>query len=326
MADSLEGLFKHLSGPVAATWAGEREALNNYASEAETAHRQQQIQDLLQAHAQKELTNPLDVANKQLTNRGLEAGLPGITADSRKKTLDAETAAQTQMGEIAATNSKNELGLLEHNIKKNDVLVDLLGKGAASLKTVLPVNRHAVLYENLVMIGGQQALNAFKPQLDKINGDKLPDVMEAFAQHSAMGSVGMRQKLAEIAAKTASEERIARGHDAATRYGVDQRRETAEAIMAAKAEREARAKTLEDDVVRNLNAARAETDVAKQAIYYAQAAQSAKLKAELPGYGKVNSGEVAGMPTNPISPLGPVNTDKAKPLTMAEKRAALAGK
>jgi hypothetical protein len=309
MADTLETMFQN---PVTALWAGQREGMENLKGQSALVLEQEAIRKAQQEYAQKQLTNPLEVEHKQWTNRGLEQGLPGITADSRKKTIDAETAAQTQKGAIAKTNSENELSLLEHNLKRNDALVDLLGKGAQGLRTTLPANRHAAAYQQLFKMGGQEAVDAWKDKLDMVSGEKLPDALDALAQHSAMGSVGMRQKLEELRIQGEKAKEVARISADASKYGADQRRETAEATAAARAEREARAKTLEDDVVRNLNAARAETDEAKRAIYYAQAAQSAKLKAELPGYGKVNSGEMAGMPNNTLSPLGPVGTPKQR--------------
>jgi len=322
MADSLETLFKNLGPTTAAMWAGEREALNNYASEANTAHQQQQIQDLLQKHAQNEIMNPLEVQKLRLGNQGLEAGLSGIGADSRRKVMEADTYGATQASNIAKTNSSNEYEVLNNNIKQNDALVDILGKGAESLKQLPPAARHAAAYQQLFKMGGQGAVDAWKDKINSVSGEKLPDVIGALAQHSAMGSVGMRQELEKLRIQGEKAKDVARIGADASKYATDQRRDTAEAKAEASKTKADTVKGLEQQVAQNLENARKETDSEKAAMYYAQAAQSAKLKAEITKYGTADIGTVGGIATNPISPLGPANST-GKNLTPAQKRAEL---
>jgi hypothetical protein len=339
MADSLETLFKNLGPNTAAMWAGEREALNNYASEASTAHQQQQIQDLLQKHAQNELMNPLEVQNKQLTNRGLEAELPGKTADSRRKGMEADTYGATQASSIAKTNSTNEYDVLNNKVKQTDALVDILGKGAQALTKLPPAARHAAAYKQIFDMGGQPALDEWQGKLENISGDKLPGAIDAMAQHQAMSSQGMRQELEKLRVQTASHEKIAAGNNA-TQLQVAQLKKkeqasiesqilkqlttgtdasklaTAEAVVATKVNPQ----TGEEYSPYVLAHAKHVAESLKGTMNAANAVKSQGLTPLKDESGAINIENKAAQVPSVGSKSG------SKELTIAEKRAALAGK
>jgi hypothetical protein len=325
MADSLETLFKNLGPNTAAMWAGEREALNNYASEASTAHQQQQIQDLLQKHAQNELMNPLEVQNKQLTNRGLEAGLPGTIADSRRKGMEADTYDATQASSIAKTNSTNEYEVLNNKIKQTDTLVDMLGKGSKALENQLPAVRHAYLYDQIEKIAGPQARKDWEQNLQRINPNDLPAFLNNMSQHQAMSSTGMRQELEKLRIQGEKQKDVARIGADATKYAADQRLAASSAHKKGLADIQTAIQSgkmnYEQAATAFRGAAAFEPDEEKAKFYLKLADEYAQKKAETP---KVGTPDIAAttqnaVPTNKVTPFSNT-TPMGKPLPPGFKR------
>lgn len=325
MADSLETMFQN---PVTALWAGQREGMDNLNARAKLAMEQEKIREAQQLYDQRNLTNPLEVQNKQLTIRGLEAGLPGITADSRRKGMEADTYGATQASSIAKTNSTNEYDVLANKVKQTDALVDILGKGAQALTKLPPAARHAAAYKQIFDMGGQPALDEWKGKLDSLSGDKLPEAIDAMAQHQAMSSTGMRQKLAEIEAHTDSQELIAKRNNATQLAIANQKAATAAAkvgdpkdvvahIMKAKP-------TAEQAAVMFNIAANVEQDDQKRALYKKLADDAAQKKGEWINAGKPDIAATTGnaVPVNQITPFN--LAPKGKPLSVDDKRAEAA--
>jgi hypothetical protein len=310
MADysGLETLFNNLPATVAGLYSGEREALASYASQAETAKRNQEIQDLIQAHAQKDITNPLAAQKMKLENRGLEEELPGKTAQSALLGTQASTAAQTQASAIEATNSANSQKVFADKISRNEAIANEISKAKAVVDATpdLPGARHAALAQAMQSVGIDP--NQYGHLFEQVPSAKLGEALSAFGDNVRKQSAHYKTEMEKEREKLRSQEKIGAGNNAATKYVADQRAETAAALAEAKAANAAHAKTLEGDIKENLDKARAEPDATKQAEYYARATQSAQLKAQLPGYGKVDAAGVAGLPANQITPLGPTNS------------------
>lgn len=315
MADSLETMFQN---PVTALWAGQREGMDNLNARAKLAMEQENIRKAQQAYSQNELTNPLEVQKLRLLNEGYAAENPGKAATSRRQGMEADTYAATQTGLINKTNSTNEYEVLNNKIKQNDALVDLLGKGAEALKEQLPIHRHAIVYDQIEQIAGPEVRKHWEQRLNKVNGNQLPDAIGALAQHSAMGSVGMRQELAKIKAHTTSNETIAKGHDA-TQLAISNNR-----IAAAKAKQgvanirnaiQSGKMNFEQASAAFRGAAAFEPDAEQSALYLSLADEYAKKVGEKGVAGKPNTAEL-GIPSNQITPFNaaPALSPEAKAL------------
>lgn len=336
MADSLETMFQN---PVTALWAGQREGMDNLNARAKLAMEQEKIREAQQLYDQRNLTNPLEVQNKQLTIRGLEAGLPGITADSRRKGMEADTYGATQASSIAKTNSTNEYDVLNNKIKQTDTLVDMLGKGSKALENQLPAVRHAYLYDQIEKIAGPQARKDWEQNLQRINPNDLPAFLNNMSQHQAMSSTGMRQELEKLRVQTASQEKIAAGNNA-TQLQVAQLKKkeqasvesqilkqlttgtdasklaTAEAVVATKVNPQ----TGEEYSPYVLAHAKHVAESLKGTMNAANAVKSQGLTPLKDESGAINiENKAAQVPSVGSKP-------SSKELTIAEKRAALAGK
>ena len=136
----MQGMFNYT--PALATVASMQE---NYDKEAESAVNQQKgLQDILmaqQSYAFNEQNNPLKLANSRLTNQGLEAGLPGIAADSRLKTTNANKAAATYDSDVATANSNNQLTQMKNSLDRYQKLSDTFTTIAHSTKDLSPIER-----------------------------------------------------------------------------------------------------------------------------------------------------------------------------------------
>jgi hypothetical protein len=321
MSDSLETLFQNMGPYVPALWAGQREGLNNQAALQEQALQVQRLKDAQQTYAQKERTNPLEVINKQYTNEGLAAENPGKVAQSELWRTKANTAAATQAGDIAKTQSGNALSLLTNKANQSAMIADELGKAAASVSALpaIPGVREAALNDYMERLGVPKG--QYGHLLANVPPDQIPKKLMSYSDSFRKNASSYKTKMEEEQLKLASHEKIAAGNNATTRYVADQKAEIATAKQEAAEARASHSKGLEADIAKNLELGRAETDPAKQAIYFAQAAQSAKLKAEITKYGTADIGATAGIATNPISPLGPV--DKNNRQRSPEAQAAL---
>jgi len=306
MSDSLETLFQNMGPYVPALWAGQREGLNNQASLQEQALRVQRLKDAQQTYAQKERTNPLDVINKQYTNEGLAAENPGKAAQSELWRTKANTAAATQTGDIAKTQSDNALSLLTNKANQSNMIADELSKVALSIDDLpaLPGVRESAINQHMERLGVPKG--QYGHLLANVPPDQIPKKLMAYSDSFRKNASSYKTKMEEEQLKLASHEKIAAGNNATQLAIANQKAEIASAKQEAAEARASHSKGLEADIAKNLELGRAETDPAKQAIYFAQAAQSAKLKAEITKYGTADIGATAGIATNPISPLGPV--------------------
>lgn len=307
MADSLETMFQN---PVTALWAGQREGMDNLNARAKLAMEQEKIREAQQLYDQRNLTNPLEVQNKQLTIRGLEAGLPGITADSRKKGMEADTYGATQASSIAKTNSTNEYEVLNNKIKQTDTLVDMLGKGSKALENQLPAVRHAYLYDQIEKITGPQARKDWEQNLQRINPNDLPAFLNNMSQHQAMSSTGMRQELEKLRIQGEKQKDVARIGADATKYAADQRLAASSAHKKGLADIQTAIQSgkmnYEQAATAFRGAAAFEPDEEKAKFYLKLADEYAQKKAETP---KVGTPDIAAttqnaVPTNKVTPFG----------------------
>jgi hypothetical protein len=253
-----------------------------------------------------------------LTNRGLEAGLPGITADSRKKGMEADTYGATQASSIAKTNSTNEYEVLSNNIKKTDSIVDMLGRESAALAETPPLLRHAEVYKRVVEMGGQSSIDKIKSAIDKISGEKLPEFMDAMAQHQAMSSTGMRQKLAEIEAHTDSQELIGKRHDA-TQLAIANNKLAAatkakQGVASIRNAIQSGKMNFEQAATAFRGASLFEADPELKALYETEADNYAKKVGEKGAVGKPDVSQL-GVPSNQITPFN--NKPKLSPEAQA---------
>jgi hypothetical protein len=129
----LDTLYQNM-GPMGASYiAGQREASAREAADLEALMQAENIRKARQAYSQAEQINPLEVEQRRWTNRGLQEGLPGITAESRKKATEATKAEKTMSSDIAAKISTNKTNISEQQFK----YVSNIGKMAGALGTQL---------------------------------------------------------------------------------------------------------------------------------------------------------------------------------------------
>jgi hypothetical protein len=126
--------------PYAGTYmAGQQNVADLAQKNAETQRLQQLIQSLQIANQQSQTMNPLLVQHQSLQNQGLEAGLPGIQAESSKKQSEAKLKAGTLDSDIEAGNSANQTKLTQDKVKQIQATGQLLyGAGAFAMNAEGP--------------------------------------------------------------------------------------------------------------------------------------------------------------------------------------------
>jgi hypothetical protein len=328
MSDSLETLFQNMGPYVPALWAGQREGLNNQAALQEQALQVQRLKDAQQTYAQKERTNPLDVINKQYTNEGLAAENPGKAALSKLHGIQANTAEATQAGDIAKKQSDNALSLLTNKANQSAMIADELSKVALSIDDLpaLPGVRESAINQHMERLGVPKG--QYGHLLANVPPDQIPKKLMSYSDSFRKNASSYKNKMEEEQLKQASQEKIAAGHDAATRYVADQKAATATAkvgdpkdviahIMKAKP-------TAEQAAVMFNIAANVEQDDQKRALYKKLADDAAQKKGEWINAGKPDIAATTGnaVPVNTITPFN--LAPKGKPLSVDEKRAEAA--
>lgn len=113
MAD-LSSYFQVAPVP-AAFMLGQQQALANDQTQTETSRLQALTQGLNISNDQAQQMNPLLVQHQGLTNKNLEAQIPGTQADAAQKQLDLSTAQQTQSSKIAKMLSDDHLATVKNN-------------------------------------------------------------------------------------------------------------------------------------------------------------------------------------------------------------------
>ena len=186
------------------------------------AMRQQELQQLIAARMQKAQQDaqmgPLELEHHRLTNQGLEAGLPGIIADSKTKGLTAASTEATQPGTIAATNAGNDEKVAASEDKNRERYRNFLTEASVELgSTPAPQRMQALL--GIMQSNG---INPNKPQVQVMIQQLQQMDPNTWAKHFAtvadqLGSIKASQNPAyRSALETAA------SHERASKYTADQ--------------------------------------------------------------------------------------------------------
>lgn len=149
--------------------------------------RQQELAQIIQKYQldnqKSSAMNPLLVDHQRLQNQGLEAGLPGITADSMTKQQAAQKGAATLDTDIAATNSKNQETVDDNNykhfVRTRDTMIQ-----AAPLLSQTPAPLRAQVFLQHIKDAG---MNTDAPGVQKMikavqdNPDAAPQFLTQYA-------------------------------------------------------------------------------------------------------------------------------------------------
>ena len=142
--NTLDTLFNNLGPATAGYMTGQRESLGRQQDMLAQLTTLSELAKQNQSYGQNEQMNPLLVQNQGLVNRGLEAGLPGITADSTRKDVEARVAAGTELSSIASGNSKNKASVLGDQVHNAQAAAELTQQLSQQLMQTPPAARHSV--------------------------------------------------------------------------------------------------------------------------------------------------------------------------------------
>lgn len=212
----LTSLMKYAPGS-----AGFMMGQNNTQSQQSEALRQQELKQLIAQRMaeeqRKQQMAPLEMDKLRLGNEGLAAGLPGITADSKLKGLNAQFTEATNPAAIEGTTSKFANQVDEDKFKMINRFQDWTIKTGVSLEQTPPLLRKQALLERLQaakMNPDNPMVKNFMTELNQMDPQMWPKYFGDLAN-----------KLGEIEAKQnpayrASTENSVRS-DATTRRGQD---------------------------------------------------------------------------------------------------------
>ncbi len=213
---------------------------NNTQTRQSEALRQQELQQIiaqkLQQMKQSEAMNPLLMEHQNLANQGLQAGLPGITADSALKGQSAQRGAATMDSDIAAHLDKNDTEKFNNSIKKSKAIGEeflRLGPELSNIPDALG-QRHAHILSAMKSFG----LKESDPQVQRmlqmtsnIPSSNLPETLSAVGRKLVEQSSKYIEEMDKQNAANASHEKVAAGNNAATiqaaQIGADSRRDVA---------------------------------------------------------------------------------------------------
>lgn len=277
---------------------------------------QQLIQELQVKNQQSQAMNPLLVEQQGLTNRGLEAGLPGIAANSSIAGTNAAKAAGTLSSDITAGNSKNQTEVVANNAKQQEVIGQAFGRLGASLKNVpdAPGARMLHLQQALANMGLSQddpRAGDLLKSFSNIPSDKLPDALTAFGNDQLKQSREYLQTkmtadahIAGIDRQTAAQERIEQAKIAAGKYNKASRIQTADqAIDNAKSARERYQKLVDAATQSKLDGDSESFDRYSARAEAVRPQAEAEIASQKPG--GIDTGAVTGMPTNAGPSIAP---------------------
>jgi preprotein translocase subunit SecA len=326
MPYDLGDMIKYFGPGVGGQWAGENEALSQKKQGLSNDHLAQQTLDLQQAYGQNEKMNPLLVDQRRLANQGLEAGLPGIAADSTLKGINATKAGATLQTDIAAGNDDNIHKMDENKMKKIKQVQDVFTASAPIIRQTPNWKRAEVLSKYLENAGvnPQSAqYQQFMQMADK-DPDNLPTVMDKMADEMGAqlesASPVARSAKAVANINATSHEKVAAGNNAATIQAARISADSREAVASAKnkvssiedAVRSGKVTPDKAAVAYDLEAQTAPTQELKD-YYKGQAYKMQQLAVALKDAGapgKADLGALGVTPRQSVAPLKPPGAPK----------------
>jgi hypothetical protein len=185
-----------------------------------------ELADLVQQRAlesqQKQQMNPLLQEHQRLQNQGLQAGLPGITAEAQTRQQAAQKGAATLQSGIEATNATNQKTVDDAKYEKLTKTRDVMLQAGPVLSQVPPPMRGAAFRQMIEQAG----MNINNPQVQAIlaqaqnNPEGFPQMIAQMAEQ--LGKQATMMNPAAQASKYTAD-----AHERASKYGDDKRFEAA---------------------------------------------------------------------------------------------------
>jgi hypothetical protein len=205
---------------VGAGFIGRNQALE----EDTTRLKQQELADIIAQRAaeaqQKSQMNPLMMEHQRLVNQGLEAGLPGLLAESRSKGYKADKEAATMDSDIQAVNAANADKIDEDKVKKVDRMRKFFTESSQVLKDT-PVPARAAQMQNLMVGSGLDPNHPMAQALMgklQANPDNFPEVMaqlnDRLGDLAAKANPATNASMRNMDVQRASAEKVAAGNNA----------------------------------------------------------------------------------------------------------------
>ena len=229
---------------IGAYWAGQRERQDQEQNQAKILELQQLIKTREQEAAFAQQSNPLKLERMGLENQGLQAGLPGIMADSENKRLGVDKTKATQDSSILATNAENLFKADATKAKKVGAMGEAFSQFGPILKQ-LP-DAPGARANALRTLMGQSGYSldtpegkAFAQILESTPSAKLPDALMAMGQQLVQMTAPYIQATGVANINKEAQKEIAAGNNTTqvqvARIGADARLQAAAARSKGKA-------------------------------------------------------------------------------------------
>lgn len=208
--NTLDTLFNNLGPATAGYMTGQREALGRQQEMLSQLSTLSALAKESQAYGQNEKMNPLLVQNQGLVNQGLEAGLPGITADSARKGVDARVAAGTELSTIASGNSSNQTKILGNQLHDAQAAAELTQQLSQVLMQTPAPARHSVAMQWMDQHGvsNNPAFAPYKDMVLNTSPVQMPQRLASMSQSIRDWSNQNQNQYLVEAMKMAGHERI----------------------------------------------------------------------------------------------------------------------
>lgn len=212
----LETLFANLGPATAGAFAGEREALAQKEQTLANLMEQEKINQQRLESSRYGQETPLFLENSSLKNRGLQEGLPGITANSRLATTEADEAAAMSTSKVALGLEKNKTELTGEHIKQ-------LGQFGQTLQTIAPLlqsapaaTHHAIMQQALEQAGLSQDphMQTMAATIGKLPAAQVGPAIQKMTDWINTNTATYVQAIATGAQTAKSHETVAAGNNA----------------------------------------------------------------------------------------------------------------
>jgi hypothetical protein len=265
---------------------------------------------------------PLKQEHQRLQNSGLQEGLAGITATSRKLGTEADLANATYGSDVASKVSTNETTVTKNNSDQLTKVADAFGKMGAMLENE-PEPTRAAKFRSMMEqgLGNSPQAQQLYGTFSQVPSAKLPAALRAMAEQLAKQSPAYTQAM-DVEAQQGKNRLAVTDRQVAGASALEDKR-----IAAGKYDRQKAIKTAEQTIDETISKALqrgakpghaalvAAAEWARQnnipelsAKWTAMAEKirpqaEAEIKSATPG--SLNTGEITNLPTNPGPNIAP---------------------
>lgn len=212
--------LSQLLGPgTAALWAGQNQRLEQEKSMADAERVKMEIEKLRQRQAFDSQQNPLLLEQQRLTNAGLEAGLPGITADAASKGIDVRKKKATFDSDVYREQLDNLFKGDEARAKRTKMFGDTFVSFAPLLAQIpdapgARINALKSLMQQAGIPVDGEAGRAFASVLANTPTAQLPETLQRMGTNMVEMSAPYLQATGVAKINKEAQEQIAAGNNA----------------------------------------------------------------------------------------------------------------